>query len=71
MTEAQAERIVITTVENPEQAETLAHALLERRLCACVTTLPGRSFYRWQSAEIRCDAEVLLLIKTDQRHLQR
>ena len=45
-------------------AETLADALVELRLAACVHLLPaGRSVYRWQGAVQRAE-ETLLLAKT-------
>lgn len=48
----------------PEAAETLARALVEERLAACVNVVPGLvSIYRWQGA-VQREAEVLLLIKT-------
>jgi len=55
---------VLTTAPDAEVAATLARALVEERLAACVSVLPGvRSIYRWQG-EIHDDPEVLLLIKT-------
>ena len=45
-------------------AETLAAALVDRRLAACVTALPGvRSTYRW-AGEVESADEILLMIKT-------
>lgn len=55
--------IVTTTLPDTVRAESLASALVERRLAACVQTLPVRSTYRWQGAVERAD-EVQLLIKT-------
>jgi periplasmic divalent cation tolerance protein len=56
--------IVLTTVAGEDAAVTLANALVERRLVACVNVLPGvRSIYRWQGA-IQDDRELLLLAKT-------
>ena len=56
--------VVLTTSPGQEQAESLAAALLESRLAACVQTLPGLvSFYRWQGRMERA-SEVLLIIKT-------
>ncbi|MBX3461925.1 MAG: divalent-cation tolerance protein CutA [Planctomycetes bacterium] len=45
-------------------AEDLARQLVEERLCACASVVPGvRSFFRWQG---RCDfaEESLLVVKT-------
>ena len=45
-------------------AASIAKALVEERLAACVSVLPGaRSTFRWQD-ETHTDDEVLLLIKT-------
>jgi periplasmic divalent cation tolerance protein len=57
-------QIVLTTCVDREQAERIAHRLVERHLAACVNILPGvQSIYRWQGA-VESAAEVLLLIKT-------
>jgi len=57
-------RVVLTTADSAELAERLAHALVERRLAACVNIVgPVRSVYRWKG-EIVADEERLLLIKT-------
>lgn len=56
--------IVLTTVPNPKEAESLARKILENRLAACVQVLPPmKSFYLWEGA-IQADSEYLLLIKT-------
>lgn len=56
--------VVLTTVGSEDDAVTLAHALVERRLVACVNVLHGvRSIYRWQGA-VHDDRELLLLAKT-------
>ena len=62
---AQAEaRVVLCTVPNEAVAESLARALLEAGLAACVNIVPGvRSLYRWQG-KIEDDRELLLVIKT-------
>ena len=45
-------------------ADSIAKALVEERLAACVSVLPGmRSTYRWQGETLTED-EVLMLIKT-------
>jgi periplasmic divalent cation tolerance protein len=55
---------VLTTCAKASDAEKLGRALLERRLAACVSIVPGvRSLYHWQG-RIEDDAELLLLIKT-------
>ena len=56
--------LVITNCPDQACAETLATALVELRLAACVNVLaPCRSVYRWQGA-VESAAEVPLLIKT-------
>src|SRR6476469_7500857 len=56
--------LVTTTLPDEATASTLAHALVEQRLAACVQLLPGvRSVYRWQGV-VEEAQEVLLVIKT-------
>ena len=55
--------MVLTTVAEPDIARRLADGLLEKRLAACVQTLPIHSAYRWKGA-IQREPEILLLIKT-------
>ncbi len=57
-------RVVLVTAPDAETGESLARALVEERLAACVNLVPGiRSVYRWEGA-VRVDAEVLLIAKT-------
>lgn len=57
-------KIVLTTAGSREEAEEIAHALVERRLAACVNLVgPIHSVYRWQG-KVETAAEHLLLIKT-------
>ncbi|GAA5004062.1 divalent-cation tolerance protein CutA [Pseudoluteimonas lycopersici] len=59
------------TCPDPATAERLAEALVGERLAACANIVPGlRSIYRWQGTVERAD-EVLLLVKTQARLLQR
>jgi periplasmic divalent cation tolerance protein len=56
--------VVLNTCSSEEEAERLARLLVERRLAACVSVVPGaRSFYRWQGA-IESANEWLLVIKS-------
>ncbi len=56
--------LVLTTVQTVEQGTSVARALVEERLAACVNVLPVMtSFYRWQGAVER-DTECQLVIKT-------
>ena len=56
--------VVLTTVANENEAVTLIRELLDLRLVACGTLLPGaRSFYRWEG-KVADEHEVVLLLKT-------
>jgi len=66
---AQADRwqIVLTTAGSDEQARSIARALVERRLAACVNVVPlGCSVYRFKG-RIEEEQEQLLWIKTAER----
>ncbi|HSM84572.1 MAG TPA: divalent-cation tolerance protein CutA [Candidatus Limnocylindrales bacterium] len=68
MTEA---RIVLTTAGSAEEARKIAHALVERRLAACVNIIPQvESVYRWQG-RAESAGEWLLLIKTQASSFER
>jgi periplasmic divalent cation tolerance protein len=57
--------LVLTTVASAEQARALAEALIENRLVACVTVLPGAlSNYCWKGETFLSKREQVLLIKT-------
>ncbi|MGC2697319.1 MAG: divalent-cation tolerance protein CutA [Candidatus Angelobacter sp.] len=57
-------RIVLTTAGSQEEAQKIAHALVERSLAACVNIVPQiESVYRWESKVERA-TEWLLVIKT-------
>lgn len=63
-------RIVLCSCPDAEVAGALARRLVEARLAACVSLLPGmRSVYRWQGRVEQAD-EVLLLAKTTAARLQ-
>jgi periplasmic divalent cation tolerance protein len=61
--------LVLTSEATAERAEALALALLERRLVACATLLPGTSLYHWRG-RIERGEEVLLLLKTRAEQLE-
>ncbi len=55
--------VVLVTAPDASVAETLARALVEERLAACVNLLSGvNSLYRWEGAVERA-TEVLMVIK--------
>ena len=57
-------QIVLSTCADREEAERIAHRLVEQQLAACVNILPGvQSIYRWQG-NVESAAEVLMVIKT-------
>ena len=62
--EAPQARIALTTAATPEEARRLARALVEERLAACATVIPGaESIYHWEG-KLETAAETLLLLKT-------
>jgi periplasmic divalent cation tolerance protein len=62
--------VVLSTCGSPEEAQRLARALVEKRLAACVSVIPGvRSVYHWKDA-IEEEEEVLLVIKTSRPLLE-
>ncbi|MGZ4871262.1 MAG: divalent-cation tolerance protein CutA [Candidatus Angelobacter sp.] len=55
---------MLTTAGSEAEARKIAHALVERRLAACVNIVPQlESIYRWQD-KVETAQEWLLLIKT-------
>jgi periplasmic divalent cation tolerance protein len=61
--------LVLTTVPGVDVGETIARALVEERLAACVSIgTPITSTYRWQGTVERA-VEHQLLIKTDRAQL--
>src|SRR5262245_49814629 len=56
--------VILVTAGSESEAETIAGALIEERLAACVNIVsPIRSLYRWKGKVVD-DREWLLLIKT-------
>lgn len=56
--------VVLTTVASAEEGAKLVRALLDKRLIACGTLLPGaRSMYRWEG-KVADEQETVLLLKT-------
>ncbi len=56
-------RIVLTTAGSQDEAGKIAHALVERRLAACVNIIPQiESVYRWQG-RVESATEWLLIVK--------
>jgi periplasmic divalent cation tolerance protein len=58
-------RIVLTTAGSHDAAVRMGRTLVEERLAACATAVPGaESVYCWRG-ELQTDSETLLLLKTD------
>lgn len=56
--------VVFTTCNSQEQAAQIARHLVEQRLAACATVLPGaQSFYRWKD-NIENAPEAVIMIKS-------
>jgi len=56
--------VVLTTVASADEAVALVRSLLDRRLVACGTVLPGaRSLYRWEG-KVADEQEQVVLLKT-------
>ncbi|GEA08198.1 divalent-cation tolerance protein CutA [Alteromonas sp. KUL42] len=58
-------KLVLCTTPNEEVAKTIAKALVESHLAACVNIIKGvQSVYEWQG-KVETDNECQLLIKTN------
>lgn len=56
--------LVLSTCPDAKCAQTIAHALVERRYAACVNIVPGvQSVYRWKGV-VESSDELLLIIKS-------
>jgi periplasmic divalent cation tolerance protein len=59
--------LVFCTTADDKDARRIAHVLVEKKLAACCTFIPGAtSIYHWQG-KVEVSSETLLLIKTTQR----
>ena len=57
-------RLVLTSLTSHDDAARLGQTLVEEKLAACATLIPGaQSIFRWQG-QIETMNEVLLLLKT-------
>ncbi|MEQ9887741.1 divalent cation tolerance protein CutA [Pectobacterium zantedeschiae] len=62
--------VILCTAPDDACAQQLANSLLEMRLAACVTLLPGaHSLYYWEG-KLEQQSEVQMLIKSDTSHQQ-
>jgi periplasmic divalent cation tolerance protein len=56
--------VIFTTMASDEEGVRFVRTLLDRRLIACGTLLPGaRSLYRWQG-KVADEREVVVMLKT-------
>jgi periplasmic divalent cation tolerance protein len=55
--------MILTSIDQAEQAQWITQQLLEKRLAACVQQTSGTSSYRWQG-KLECSQEYYLHIKT-------
>ena len=63
--------VVCTTLPASADAAAFGRTLVEERLAACVSALPGvRSIYRWRDA-VETDAEQQLLVKTTRDRVEQ
>ena len=63
-------RLVLTSVNGPDEAARMGQTLVDEQLAACATILPGaHSIYRWQG-KVEHAHETLLLLKTTAAQLE-
>jgi periplasmic divalent cation tolerance protein len=55
--------MILTSIDQAEQAQWITQQLLEKRLAACIQQTSGTSSYRWQG-KLECSQEYYLHIKT-------
>lgn len=56
--------VIFVTASSPEEAQKIAHTLVEEKLAACVNVLsPVQSIFRWQN-QLCNEQETLLILKT-------
>ena len=62
-------RIVLTTAANLDEASHLGRTLVEERLAACASLIPGiESIYSWKG-KLETSSETMLLLKTGSEQL--
>jgi len=62
--------VVILCTAAPGEAESMAQALVEQQIAACVNIVPVQSIYRWKG-RICNDPEHLMIVKTTQEGADR
>lgn len=62
---------ILVTCGSEEEALTIAHSLVEKRLAACVNLVsPVHSLYRWEG-KILNETEWMLIIKTQKKRFKK
>jgi len=61
--------VVHTTTANMDEAKTIAHTLVEKRLAACINMHPITSIYNWKG-NVEEEGEIELSIKTTSKMLE-
>ncbi|MCX7824115.1 MAG: divalent-cation tolerance protein CutA [Verrucomicrobiae bacterium] len=56
--------VVFVTAGSRREARKLAQTLLERRLAACASIVPGVESHYWWQGKVDCSREWLLVMKT-------
>ncbi len=69
MKAATRQALVLVTAPNKKVARKLAQAALKAKLIACANLVPGIESHYWWEGKLAKGAEVLLLLKTTQKHL--
>jgi periplasmic divalent cation tolerance protein len=62
-------RLVLVAAPSELDARELAAGLVDARLAACVSLMPGMTSIYWWKDEIQTEDETLMLIKTTEAHL--
>lgn len=56
-------KVIYTTIENEEQAESISQILLQDKLVACINMWPITSLYTWKE-KFEKISEIAMLLKT-------
>lgn len=71
MSETQSARLILSTFADEASAASAIRSLLDERLIACGSIVPGvRSIYRWKG-NVEESAEVQVILKTSQEAASR
>jgi periplasmic divalent cation tolerance protein len=62
--------IILTTFKHISFAKDIAHALIDKKLAACVSLSRDESIYDWKNKRV-CVKEIKMEIKTIDKHYER